>query len=403
MSAARLFRSSLAALGRHKLRTGFMMLGSLIGVAALCFVLTIGAAARRKLLVTVRQLFGPSAIVVSSGGGFFLGGPRGEGARLTLDDAAALAEALPELEAWDPMQIVPAAQLRRGDAAHSVRLLGESERSPRVWERGAASGEYFDAAAVTASARVAVIGETAARALFGDEDPVGGEVLIGPVPFRVIGVLERLGTDIHGMDRDNEVVVPITTAMRRVMNVDVIRAVKLLVRDPRSVDDTAKQVRRLLRERHALADGRPDDFTMMTSSGVQRNVGRVERVLFLYLPLVAGIALLAGGTVAATLTLASVNQRVAEIGLRRAVGARPRDIRMQFLLETAVTALGGALAGAALGSALATWVAARLSLEVGPSPSAVALGLALAAATGLLAGVAPARRAALLEPATALR
>jgi putative ABC transport system permease protein len=403
VSAARLFRSSLAALGRHKLRTGFMMLGSLIGVAALCFVLTIGAAARRKLLVTVRQLFGPSAIVVSSGGGFFLGGPRGEGARLTLDDAAALAEALPELEAWDPMQIVPAAQLRRGDAAHSVRLLGESERSPRVWERGAASGEYFDAAAVTASARVAVIGETAARALFGDEDPVGGEVLIGPVPFRVIGVLERLGTDIHGMDRDNEVVVPITTAMRRVMNVDVIRAVKLLVRDPRSVDDTAKQVRRLLRERHALADGRPDDFTMMTSSGVQRNVGRVERVLFLYLPLVAGIALLAGGTVAATLTLASVNQRVAEIGLRRAVGARPRDIRMQFLLETAVTALGGALAGAALGSALATWVAARLSLEVGPSPSAVALGLALAAATGLLAGVAPARRAALLEPATALR
>jgi putative ABC transport system permease protein len=390
-------------MGRHRLRSGFMMLGSLIGVAALTLVLTIGAAARERLLATMRQLFGPSSIVVTGGGGFFMGGPHGEAGRLTLDDAKALGDALPEIEAWDPMQVVPAASVRRGDVSHTVRLLGESERSERVWDRGVSAGEYFDAAAVAASARVALIGETAARALFGDEDPLGAEILIGSVPFRVTGILAREGTDIHGMDRDNEVVIPISTAMRRVMNVDLIRALKLLVRDPRQVDATAEEVTRILRERHAKAEGQPSDFTLITSSFVQKTAAQVQRVLFLYLPLVAGLSLLVGGAVAATLMLSSVNERVGEIGLRRAVGARPRDIRLQFLMETAVTALGGGLLGAVLGSSLAAYLAARLNLTVGVSPSAVALGLVLAAVTGLLAGVVPARRAALLEPAVALR
>jgi putative ABC transport system permease protein len=250
---------------------------------------------------------------------------------------------------------------------------------------------------------VALVGETVARELFRGEDPIGSEIQIGSVPFRVTGVLERQGTDIHGMDRDNEVVIPVSTAMRRVMNVDTIRAVKLVVRDSQRVDDAALEVTRILRERHALAEGQPSDFTLITSSSVQRNVQKVERVLFLYLPLVAFISLVAGGAVAATLMLSSVSARVGEIGLRRAVGARPRDIRFQFLAETAVTAVGGGLVGAALGSGLAVVVGAHMKIGIGVSPGALALGVALAAATGLVAGVLPARRAALLEPATALR
>jgi putative ABC transport system permease protein len=256
---------------------------------------------------------------------------------------------------------------------------------------------------VTGSARVALIGETVARELFRGEDPIGAEIQIGSVPFRVTGILDRQGTDIHGMDRDNEIVIPISTAMRRVMNVDSIRAVKILVRDPHRLDETAKEVTRVLRERHALSEGQPSDFTLITSSAVQKSVQRVQRVLFLYLPLVAGISLLAGAAVAATLMLLSVNARVGEIGLRRAVGARPQDIRLQFLMETAVTAVGGGLVGAALGSGLAVFLGAHMKFGIGVSPAAVALGIALAAVTGLLAGVIPARRAALLEPATALR
>lgn len=403
MNVPRLLRSSLRAMARFRLRSVFLTLGNLVGVAALTFVVTTGAAAQRKILGTVRQLFGPSSLVVSSGGGFFMGGPRGEAARLTLDDAEALAEELTGVETWDPMQIVPEARVSRGGATRSVRLVGASERYSRAWDRGVSSGEPFDAAAVARSERVALLGETAAHALFPDEDPVGGEIQIGSVPFRVTGVLERFGTDIHGMDRDDEVVVPISTAMRRVMNVDTIRAVRLLFGDPRQVDAAAQHVERVLRQRHGLMAGQPSDFTLMSSSTVHRNVVRIECVLFVYLPLVAVLSLLAGGAVAASLMLAAVNERVPEIGLRRAVGARPRDIRLQFLAEAAVTAAAGGLGGVVLGSAAALGAAWRFGLPVEISPAAIALGLALAPATGLLAGVLPARRAARLEPAMALR
>ncbi len=403
MNTRRLVTSSLRTMARYKLRSGFMMLGSFLGVAALTFVLSVGRAAERKILGTVRQLFGASSIVVSGGGGFFMGGPRGESARLTLDDIEAVVQQVPVIEAWDPIQVLPGAPARHGERSTTVRMMGQSERSERVWDRGASRGEYFDAAAVAGSARVAVIGETVVRDLFGNEDPLGAELLVGSVPFRVIGVLQRFGTDVHGMDRDNEIVVPITTAMRRVMNVDSIRAAKLLVRDPTQVGAVTAEVQRLLRERHHLVSGQPDDFIVVTSLAVQRMVGRIERILFLYLPLVASVALLAGAAVAASLMLVSVNERTGEIGLRRAVGARPSDIRSQFLVETAVTTLGGGLGGILIGSALALLMASRFGLSGVFSPTAILLGIVLSIGTGLLAGVLPARRAALLPPAEALR
>lgn len=402
MSTMRLVKHSLRTMRRFKLRSGFMMLGSFIGVAALTLVVSIGESAERRILSTVRQLFGSSSILIFSGGGRMMGGPRAGGARMTLDDIEALARELPAIEAWDPQQFQRAA-VRYGDAGGSVRLLGQSERSERVWDRGVTSGAYFDAAAVSSSARVALVGETVVRELFGDEDPLGAEILIGSVRFRVIGILEPFGTDAHGMDRDDEVVIPISTAMRRVINVDTIRAAKLLVNDPALVEATAREVRQILRERHALGGDQPDDFTVITAVEVQKMVAKVQQVLFVFLPLVAGISLLAGGVVAASLMLASVNDRVGEIGLRRAVGARPDDIQLQFLLETAVTTLGGGLLGLALGIAVAQAVADRMGLEGLLSWKAIVLGLAAAAVTGFLAGVVPARRAARLQPADALR
>ena len=403
MKATRLVTSGLRVMARYKLRSAFMMLGTFVGTAALTFVLSAGRAAQGRILATVRQLFGASSIVVSGGGGFFMGGPHGQGARLTLDEVEGVVRELPEIEAWDPMQVLPAAQVRRGERATTARVTGQSERSERVWGRGAERGEYFDAAAVAGSARVAVIGETVARDLFGSEDPLGDELLIGPVPFRVIGVLQRFGTDVHCMDRDNEIVVPISTLMRRVMNVDTIRAAKILVRNPAEVEAATREVKRLLRERHGLAADQPDDFTVVTSLAVQRMVGQIERIFFLYLPLVAGVALVIGAAVAASLMLVSINERTGEIGLRRAVGARPSDIRLQFLVETAVTTLGGGVAGILAGSALAALVASRFGLSGVFSPVAIVLGIVLSVATGLLAGVLPARRAARLPPAEALR
>jgi putative ABC transport system permease protein len=402
MRTARLLRQSLRGMARSRMRSGFMMLGSLVGVAALTFVVSVAGAANRKMLTTVRQLFGGPSILIFGRGGLITGGPRAEAARLTLDDLEAVAREVPGIADWDAQQGL-GSPVRHGDASATARVLGQTERSERVWSRSVSRGEFFDGAAVTGASRVALIGETVVRDLFGGEEPLGAEIMIGSVRFRVIGILERFGTDAHGMDRDDEVVVPLSTMMRRVMNVDTIQGAKLLVNDPAAIAATADEVERVLRERHGLSSGQRNDFVIRTALQVQEMVAKVQRVLFLFLPLVAGVSLLAGSAVAASLMLSSVNERVAEIGLRRAVGARPEDIQRQFLLETAVTALGGGLLGLAVGCAAALWVARRMSLGEVFSWQAILLGITAAAVTGLLAGVLPARRAARLQPADALR
>jgi putative ABC transport system permease protein len=400
--ALRIIRSSIGCLARYKLRSAFIMLGTFVGVATLTVVLSAGVAARGKLLTTVRQLFGASSIVVSSGGGFFMGGPRNS-ARLTLDEIEGVVQDVPGIEVWDPMQVEPDAPVRRGERSTTVRLLGQSERSEQAWGRGTTRGRFFDAADVAASARVALIGETVVRELFGEEEAIGQELQVGSVPFRVVGILQSFGTDIHGMDRDNEILVPITTAMRRVMNVDSLRGAKLVVSDPAQVEPVAREVAAALRERHGLIEGEPDDFTVITSVAVRQMVGRFERVLFVYLPLVTGISLLVAMVVAASLMLASVSERVGEVGLRGAVGARPRDISLQFLVETAVTTLTGGALGLLVGGVLGATLAQRMGLEAPVSLEVVVLGLGLSAVTGLVSGVVPARRAARLRPADVLR
>jgi putative ABC transport system permease protein len=402
MTFPRLLQTALRTLARHPLRSAFLMIGTLVGVAALTLVVSLGRVAERRVLDTVRKNFSPDSIVVTSGTPILVGGPRDDAARLTLDDAEALA-AVPAVETWDPIFSLEDVQVRRGDAVATARVVGSSERSPRVWGRTAAEGEYFDAAAVGASARVAVLGPTTARALFGSEDPLGAEIQVGSVPFRVIGVLEPSGTDAHGNDRDAELSVPITTAMRRLANADQVRGVRLVVRDAGQVEATAAEVRALLRERHGLSQDRADDFTVVTPVFIRGMVARMQDVFLVFLPLVAAVALLAGAAVAASVSLLSVNERTAELGLRRAVGARPRDLARQLLVETAVTTSLGGLVGAALGIAATLGVARHLHLAGGVSWPAVALGLVLAAATGLAAGVLPARRAARIEVVEALR
>lgn len=402
MSSARIVACGFRSLARYKLRTVFIMIGNLVGVAALTLVVSVGSAARGKLVATVGQLFGSSSLVISAGGGFFLGGPR-DAARLTLDDIKGVVQEVPGIELWDPMLVSPGTIVRQGDRNTAVRLLGQSERSERAWNRSASAGRFIDGADVSTSARVAVIGETVAATLFGDGDAIDRDIRIGAAPFRVVGILESFGTDIHGIDRDNEIVIPHTTAMRRVLNVDSIRAAKLVVSETSDPEAVGQAVTRVLRQRHGLGEDRPDDFTIHTSVAVRQMVGRIERIVSLYLPLVTATLLLASIAVAASLMLSSVNARKSEIGLRRAVGARPEDIRLQLLVETASTTLLGGIAGLLVGGVGTVLIAQRVAFAVEVGPGVVVLGLALSLATGLLAGMVPARRAALMSPAEALR
>ena len=402
MTRLALVTQSVRSMARYKLRTGWMMVGSLVGVAALTFAVSLGQGLQRKVMKTIHQVMGDGAVLIIGGGSRMMGSPRAGAVRLTVDDIASVAKEVPGIADWDP-QADLTEPVRRADATATVRVLGESEHWRQVWGRGVSRGEPFDAAAVAGSSRVALIGETVAHALFPGEDPVGAEIQVGAVSFRVIGVLEPFGVDMHGMDRDNEIVVPISTLMRRLTNVDAIGAAKLLVTDPARASETARDVREVLRRRHAIDRDQPDDFMIVTALQAQRMVAMIQRVLLVYVPLAAGIVLLVGGIVAAALMLGAVNERVSEIGLRRAVGAQTADIRRQFALETAAIVLVGGVAGIAIAYVGVSLIARRLQLAGAFSWSAVAIGIGAAAVTGWLAGVLPARRAAGLHPIDALR
>jgi putative ABC transport system permease protein len=402
MNTMRLINHSAGMMGRHKLRTGFMMIGSFIGVAALTLVVSVGLAAERKMLKLAHQMFGESSLMIIDGGGHMMGGPRNPGTRLKIDDLEAIAKQVPEVESWDPQQGLTAS-VRRGDLADTAQVLGESERSEHVWGRSAVQGAYFDDTAVKSSERVALIGQTVATQLFGNENPMGAEILIGSVPFRVVGILEPWGTDPHGMDRDNEIVVPISTLMRRLTNVDTITGAKLLVAPSAQDDQMVKAIETILRDRHGLAADQPDDFSILTASEVRQVMAAMKRILSLYLPMVAAISLLAGGIVSASLMVASVNERAGEIGLRRAVGARTEDIRLQFLIETAATTVAGGVAGILLGYVLARMGATKMHLGTVAPWSAALLGILASIVVGLAAGLLPAQRAARMSPVDALR
>ena len=402
MNTMRLVSHSAGLLRRHKLRTAFMMVGSFIGVAALTLVISVGQAVKEKMLTMARQMFGEASVMIVDGGGHMMGGPRNPGTRLKLDDVEAIAKEVGGIENWDPQQGLTTT-VRRGDASDRAQVLGESERYEQVWGRSAARGALFDAGAVKSSARVAIIGPTVANQLFKGADPVGSDIQIGNVPFRVIGLLEAWGTDPHGMDRDNEIVVPISTLMRRLTNVDTVTGAKLVVAGATNQDEMAKEIRAVLRGRHGLAADQPDDFSILTASQVRRMMAGIERILSLYLPMVAAISLLVGGIVSASLMVASVNERSGEIGLRRAVGARAEDIRLQFLVETAATTLVGGVGGIVLGYVLAQLSANKLHLD-GVAPwSAALMGIVASILVGLASGLLPARHAARLSPVDALR
>jgi len=401
MNKRLLLAGSVRVFTRYKLRSFFMGLGIVIGVAALVVMRSVGSGAERDMLAKIERMFSGSSIIIVNGSGAMHGGRREPG-KLTIEDLEAIDDQLEQVVDWDPTLAAGGQEAHYGDRSRSLLIIGHSERAATVWGRGVADGEFLSVVDVRSDARVALIGGVAAEALFGDEDPVGKNIRIGSAPFRVKGVLEPYGVDPHGMNRDDEIHVPITTMMRRVLNRDTIGTVKLLVSSVEEVDDTVDAVAGILQERHGLALDEPDDFSLFTPTQVQKVVREANRVLAVYLPATAGIALLVAGIVIANLMLMGVRERIAEIGLRKAVGATDRQICGQFLLESlAITAIAGAL-----GVGLGVVVLGALSHAMGPTriaPDAVVLGLAAAVVVGVLAGFLPARRAARQEPVDALR
>jgi putative ABC transport system permease protein len=393
MNAKLLVASSVRSMSRYRLRTFFMSIGIVVGVASLIVGRSLGAGAERELKDKIDIIFGPGSIIVMS---------RTAGT-MKIADIEAIEQQLEQIVAWDPTVGVGNCEVRVGDTNRQATIFGHSERAEQVWHRTVIEGRYFTAADLEAAARVALIGTSMATILFGDEDPIEREIQINSVPFRVIGVLEPVGIDPHGMDRDEDIMVPTTTAMRRLRSIDYIGTAKLLVRDPEQVDQDAELVAAVLRERHRIAEGEDDDFAIYTSKFAGRKAQGANKVLKFYFPAAAGIVLLLAGIVITSVMMTTIRQRVPEIGLRKALGATETVISQQFLAEAVGVSLFSGVVGLALGLTVALALSRLFEQPTLTTFGSVAMGFSAAVIVGIASGLLPARKAARLNPVEALR
>jgi putative ABC transport system permease protein len=383
-----------------------MMLGIIIGITALSLTLTIGNGIEKNILQAVSKLFNSNDIVVASEM-IDAKGPRQRNdnplATLKIEDVDAIAAELGNVVAYDYLNILTGQQVDFAGQIHLSNIKGCSERGEQVWNRTVSSGSFFTSEDVKSSKRVALLGVKVAASLFASDDPVGKQIRINNNPFTVIGVLDTRGMDPHGMDMDEDVLVPITTFMNRINNIDYIMSAKFEFASEAEGEKAIEPIRSILRERHAIKEGEPDDFTLLTPALVRQVIGNMTRVFKVLLPAIAIISLLAGGIVIVVLMSVSVNQRVREIGLRKALGATQNDIRLQFMAESIFIVLVGGIAGMLLGLIISKIASNKLDAIFYIPWQTLAAGILLPLVTGLLAGIIPANKAASCHPVETLK
>jgi putative ABC transport system permease protein len=399
----RLLRQGLRSVLVHRTRSVLAATGVAVGIAAVVVTSAAGEGARAEVTRAMGEM-GPRMLVVRPAQARRSASRRevqGLAASLRLEDREAIEE-LALVEEAAPAVEGPR-RVRSPAGALVTKVMGTEPAFPRVRGFRLASGRFLDDEDDRQRRRVAVLGARVARLLFPGEDPVGREVRIGRVPFQVIGTLAERGASAGGMDEDTQVLVPVRTALRRVFNVRALTNVFVTVADERDTARARDEISALLRERHRLdRHGRPDDFAVQDQAKLLATTRQAARTLTLATTGLAAISLLIGGTGILALMLLSVRERTSEIGLRLAVGARARDVLVQFLGEATVLAAAGGAAGVVLGAAGAAAVAAATSWPARVSWSAALVALALSVAVGLGAGLLPALGAARLPPQAAL-
>lgn len=395
---------SLQLLVAHPLRTALSVSGLLAGVAAVIVMVAIGQGAERRVLDRV-QAMGTNLLVVSAAPAQRVAArPRQVAVHTMLRpaDAAAIEQESALAVAAAPAVNRPVV-VRWEGVNTTTTVTGTTTTGLRIQNLSAASGREFEDQDDHERRRVALVGPTVVRSLFGGADPVGRVVRIGNVPFEVIGVTRARGVDPNGADLDDVVVVPLETAMRRLLNIPYVHAVFIQARSSAELGGLERDVREILHGRYPGRSGMLDLFVVQNQATLLRTERGAARAMNQLIVGVSLLALLAGGVGIVAVMLIAVRERTREIGLRRALGAKRRDIRLQFMLESTMLAAGGGLAGVAVGLAAAAGAAMLGPWDLVVSWRAAGLGVACSTILGLLVGVIPAARAARLEPIAALR
>jgi putative ABC transport system permease protein len=403
MSIFMIFRIALKALGRNKMRTALTMLGMIIGVAAVITMVALGTGAQTSIEAQI-QSAGTNMIIVSAGN-FSSGGVRqGQGNASTLvpDDAVAISR-LAGVQ-YTAAGSNTRGQIIAGNQNWGTQVQGTDVDLPLIRSWPTTQGSFFTPQDVTTASKVAVLGATVRDQLFGpDTNPVGQVVRIQNQPFTVAGVMSSKGQSSVGQDQDDVVFVPYTTVMKKLKGVTFIQNVTISAASAGETTKVADSIATMLRVRHKIQPGDPDDFMVRTMEEMASVRKEATQTMTALLASIAGVSLLVGGIGIMNIMLVSVTERTREIGLRMAIGARGRDVLLQFLVEAVVLSLFGGSIGIALGFALSQGVTFWMQWPTAVSPNAVAVAFGFAAATGVFFGFYPARKAAALDPIDALR
>jgi len=395
------FLMAWASLIANKLRSLLTMLGIIIGVAAVIALVSIGNGVKQDIEDSISSL-GSNLLVVLPGA------PRTPGARssqgfmksLKISDYEAIAK-LEGVKAASPMTNGSYVVIYQNkNWTTSVAGVNSNFQDVNNWTM--TSGRFFSDKNVQNRERVAVVGQTVVKNLFADEDPVGKEIRVKNIPFRVIGVLKSKGNGTMGNDQDDTVLIPYTTSMERVEGIDYLRRVYVVAKDDEGIDRLQADIENLLRVRHNIKDTNLDDFNIQNMKSIMETVAQTTGTFTLFLGAVAAISLVVGGIGIMNIMLVSVTERTREIGVRKALGATYSVIVTQFLIEAVVISLMGGFIGIAFGIGASKVIGMVSGMSTIVSVPTIIMSFAFSMAIGLIFGIYPARKAAKLNPIDAL-
>ncbi len=406
MNIMRTSRVALRALGRNKMRSFLTALGIIIGVGAVISMVSIGEGAKKGVEERFAS-FGTNLLFVSPGSRSRGGVHSGFGGFNTLkpEDATAIEQQCDAVQYTSP-SVSTRAQTVYGNKNWNTSIQGTGAKYPEVRNWQVEEGTYFDESQVRTAAKVCVLGSEVKKSLFEDEDAIGKIVRVKAIPFRVIGVLKSKGESGGWFNRDDMMTVPYTTVMKRLSGQEYISSIDISAVSAGRTEEAQTQIEEVLRIRHKIAPGAEDDFQVRNMADIAEGAAQATQIMTILLGSIASISLLVGGIGIMNIMLVSVTERIREIGIRMAVGAKQRDILLQFLTEAVVLSVLGGLIGVLFGvglSKLLVYVKTFSQFKTAVSPGAIILAFVFAASVGIFFGFYPARKASRLDPIEALR